>query len=372
MVAFAIPTRLMPPTFSFYVARLFLQWFCATMGVIAVIILAADALQFATDESAGNEVGFGMILLLAGLKLPQTAQQVMPFAVLVSGLGSYSQLTRSSELIVARATGLSVWQFLLPATIAALLLGVLRVAALDPVATVLMAQYETLRSVNFQGYSSLTVSVSGGVWLREQSRDGGSIIHARSIDLGNRQLEKLTILRFSADDRFENRLDAESGTLIDGSWELREVREIKAQRGAVQLGALSVPTQLSFGQIVDRFANTNSISFWRLPGYAATLEATGFSGRPHWLLWHRLLATPFLYLALVLVAAAFALRLHRKGDAVLLLGAGALTGFLLYFFSDLVYALGINSSIPLGLAAWAPTAVMGLLGIALLLHLEDG
>ena len=372
MAVFAISTRLMPPTFSLYVARLFLQWFCGTMAVIAVIILGADTLQFAADESASAEVGLGTILLLAGLKLPQTAQQVMPFAVLVSGLGSYSQLTRSSELIVARATGLSVWQFLLPATITALALGALRVTALDPVATTLMARYEAMRSVNFQGYSSLTVSVSGGVWLREQGRDGGSIIHARSIDLGARQLEKVTILRFNPDDRFMERLDAESGTLVDGRWELRQVREIKARRGAVHVDALAVPTQLAFGQIVDRFANTNSISFWRLPAYAATLEATGFSGRPHWLLWHRLLATPFLYLALVLVAAAFALRLHRKGDAMLLLGAGALTGFLLYFFSDLVYALGINSSIPLGLAAWAPTAVMGLLGIALLLHLEDG
>lgn len=372
MVALALPSRLLPPTFSFYVARLFLQWFCGTMVVISIIILAADSLQFFADDSAGTDVGFGLILLLAALKLPQTAQQVMPFAVLISGLGSYSQLTRSSELIVARASGLSVWQFLVPVAIAAFLLGVVRVAALDPMATALMARYEALRTTHFQGYNSLTISVSGGVWLREQNSDGGAIVHARSINLAARRLEKVTILMFGADDLFQTRIDAESGALQDGHWELRAVREIRARHGAVDVDSLSVPTRLSFGQIVDRFANTNSISFWQLPSYAAALEATGFSGRPHWLLWHRLLATPFLYLALILVAAAFALRLRRKGDAILLLGAGVLTGFLLYFFSDLVYALGINSSIPLGLAAWAPTAVVGLLGIALLLHLEDG
>jgi len=372
MVALALPTRLMPPTFSLYVVRLFLLWFAGMMVLIATIILAADMIQFLAADTAGPGVGFGMILLLALLKLPQTAQQVMPFAVLVSGLGSYSQLTRSSELIVARATGLSVWQFLLPVAATALLLGIVRVTALDPVATSLMAQYEALRTANFRDYNSLTVSVTGGVWLREQEADGGSIVHAQSIDPASARLDRVTILRFDADDRFVARLDAGSAQLADGQWQLDDVREIKARRGAVKMPTLTLPTRLSFGQILDRFANTNSISFWHLPAYARTLEATGFSGRPHWLLWHRLLATPFLYLALVLVAAAFSLRLYRRSDVALLLGAGALTGFLLYFFSDLVYALGINSSIPLGLAAWAPTVVMGLLGIALLLHLEDG
>jgi lipopolysaccharide export system permease protein len=372
MAALALPARLLPPTFALYVVRLFLVWFCGTMGVVSVIILAADIIQFLADDAVGSEVGFGLILLLAFLKLPQTAQQVMPFAVLASGLGSYSQLTRSSELIVARASGLSVWQFLLPAVAAAFLLGLLRVAALDPLAASLMGQYEALRSAHFQGYSSLTVSLSGGVWLREQSAEGGTIVHARSVDLAAGRLERVTILRFDGEDHFVNRLDAASGVIGGGQWQLSDVREIKARRGAVRLATVVLPTRLSFGQIVDRFANTNSISFWQLPSYAATLEATGFSGREHWLLWHRLLATPFLYLGLVLVAAAFALRLYRRGEVVLLLGTGALTGFLLYFFSDLVYALGINSSIPLGLSAWAPTAVTGLLGIALLLHLEDG
>lgn len=372
MAALALPARFLPPTFTFYVARLFLLWFCGTMGMIAVIILAADIIQFLGEETSGSGIGFGFIVLLALLKLPQTAQQVMPFAVLVSGLGSYAQLTRSSELIVARATGLSVWQFLLPVAVAAFLLGVVRVAGLDPLATSLMGQYEALRSANFQGYSSLTVSLSGGVWLREQGAEGGTIVHALSVEPAAGRLERVTILRFDAQDRFVNRLDAASAVVGEGQWQLSEVREIKARRGAVNRATAALPTRLSFGQIVDRFANTNSISFWELPSYAATLEATGFSGRAHWLLWHRLLATPFLYLALVLVAAAFALRLHRRGEVALLLGAGALTGFLLYFFSDLVYALGINSSIPLGLAAWAPTAVMGLLGIALLLHSEDG
>lgn len=370
MVSIAIPLRFLPPTFSLYLARRFLQWLLGTMALIVLIVLVADLLQFLTDEGIGKNVG--RVLVIALLKLPQTAQQAIPFAVLVAGLGTYRQLTQSSELIVARASGLSVWQFLLPVLVTAFLVGVLRVAALDPLATTLMSRYETLRSVYFDGADALSVSISGGVWLREQDQQGTAIVHAAGVEPSVGRLRDITILRLDPHDQFDMRYDAASGRLLDGRWVLEQVRQIEAGHGAVQLDHLELPTRLAFSQIVDRFAKTNSISFWQLPAYAANLEATGFSGRPHRLLWHRLLAMPFLYLALVLIAAAFALRLYRKGDAVMLVGAGAVTGFLLYFFSDLVYALGINSSIPLELAAWAPAGVVALLGIALLLHLEDG
>jgi lipopolysaccharide export system permease protein len=49
-----------------------------------------------------------------------------------------------------------------------------------------------------------------------------------------------------------------------------------------------------------------------------------------------------------------------------------LTGFILYLFTDIVFALGLSDSIPVTLAAWTPAGVATLLGLATLLHLEDG
>ncbi|MEK7246057.1 MAG: LPS export ABC transporter permease LptG, partial [Pseudomonadota bacterium] len=46
--------------------------------------------------------------------------------------------------------------------------------------------------------------------------------------------------------------------------------------------------------------------------------------------------------------------------------------FLVYFFSDVSLALGLSSGIPVALAAWTPAGIAGLIGAALLLHLEDG
>ena len=72
------------------------------------------------------------------------------------------------------------------------------------------------------------------------------------------------------------------------------------------------------------------------------------------------------------MAATFSLRLTRRGGIGLLAIGGVLAGFLLYFLTDLVLALGASGAIPVMLAAWSPALVSSMLGIAMLFHLEDG
>jgi lipopolysaccharide export system permease protein len=51
---------------------------------------------------------------------------------------------------------------------------------------------------------------------------------------------------------------------------------------------------------------------------------------------------------------------------------GVVSGFVFYFFSKVVYALGLSATLPVVLAAWTPATVTGLVGLAALFHLEDG
>jgi lipopolysaccharide export system permease protein len=52
--------------------------------------------------------------------------------------------------------------------------------------------------------------------------------------------------------------------------------------------------------------------------------------------------------------------------------SGVLAGFILYFVSDIVFALGLSDKVPVLLAAWTPTGVSLIFGVSMLLHLEDG
>jgi len=109
-----------------------------------------------------------------------------------------------------------------------------------------------------------------------------------------------------------------------------------------------------------------------LPAFIDLLEQSGFSAQRHRLYFNVLLARPFLLCAMVLVAATFSLRMQRRGGATTMIVGGVISGFILYFLSDIVVALGLSARLPVMLAAWTPTALSTIFGTSMLLHLEDG
>ncbi len=79
------------------------------------------------------EATLGLLLAMAALKLPHMAQEVLPFGILFGTMLVFWRLTRSNELVVARAAGVSVWGFLAPAILVALLVGIVARAGLRPI-----------------------------------------------------------------------------------------------------------------------------------------------------------------------------------------------------------------------------------------------
>jgi lipopolysaccharide export system permease protein len=76
---------------------------------------------------------------------------------------------------------------------------------------------------------------------------------------------------------------------------------------------------------------------------------------------------------MVLVAAAFSVAPNlRSGGTLLRLVGAASAGFVFYFFSKVVYALGLSATLPVELAAWTPPLMTGLASVGALFHLEDG
>ena len=75
----------------------------------------------------------------------------MPFCVLIGAMSCYLNLSRRHELVVARAAGVSAWQFVAPAVIAAFLLGVVATAAYNPISAMLQEQAKRLESEVLSG-----------------------------------------------------------------------------------------------------------------------------------------------------------------------------------------------------------------------------
>jgi len=359
------------PTLSFYLARRFLGGIAFVFFVMAVLVLLVDSIEL-LRRAGGRDMGFGLIFGMALLRLPLLAQKLLPFAALFGGILAFSRLARSNELIVVRAAGVSVWQFLAPALAVAFAIGTVEVAGVNPLSSIMAARYEQLEAKHLKGRASLLAFSSTGLWLRQADSYGQSVVHALRASGEGRELREVIVFLYQGADRFVGRIDADTAVLEDGYWQLGPGQITRPDAPVERFQSYRLPTTLTLSEIQDSFAPPDTMSFWSLPRFIRALEAAGFSAVRHRLHWHSVLAQPVLLCAMVLIAATVSLRFSRSGHTGTLLGVGVAAGFLLYFVSDLVLALGMSNNLPVVLAAWAPTMVSLLIGLALLFHLEDG
>src|SRR3954470_20295247 len=166
------------PTLSFYIARQFTLWLVTFFAGFSVIIIVADTLELLRRSALHPEIGFAEILELAALKLPYTAQSLLPFAVLFGGIMAFWRLTHSNELVVARAVGVSVWQFMAPALIFAILAGIFKILVLHSIAAATLSRYEQLEAKKLKANFSQSALGPSGLWLRQSTEQGPAIIHS--------------------------------------------------------------------------------------------------------------------------------------------------------------------------------------------------
>lgn len=360
-------------TLSGYLGRRFLLTVLITFGVFLCLIYMIDLVELMRRSANQGDMSFGVLASMSLLHLPTVGSDTLPFAVLFGGMAAFLRLTRNNELVIARASGVSVWQFMFPALAVAFALGTFIVTVYNPVASAMSARYGQLEAKYLRGQTSLlAVSPNNGLWLRQADADGQSVVHALRIsDLGLK-LEDVIIFLYDSGNSFSGRIDARHATLEDGYWDLRDVWVSRLGEQPRRYDEYRQPTTLTLTKVQESFADPDTISFWDLPRFIDMAEAAGFSAKRYRLHFYDLMATPFLLCTMVLLGAVFSLRTSRLGGLVQLVLGGVFAGFLLYFLSDLSIALGLSGVLPPFLAAWAPAIVAMLLGLSVLFHLEDG
>ena len=128
-------------TLSVYIGRNFLLSFVVLFGLFLLLILLFDTVELMRRAAAKPNVSFSLVMEMALLKLPHMGQQVFPFAVLFGGMMAFWRLTRTHELVITRAAGVSVWQFLLPVIGIAFLLGFIQIGILNPLASTTVTRF---------------------------------------------------------------------------------------------------------------------------------------------------------------------------------------------------------------------------------------
>ena len=370
-------------TLDLYLLRRFAVTILASFVAVFALVVLVDLVELIGDNARAR-IGIGALLGLAALHAPSLLLAAAPFTVLVAALFCFALLNRRAELIVIRASGVSLWRLLAPAVLMAAAVGVFALTVYHPIAATFTARYEVLREHYFgTGRSRLTVSREG-VWLRQSGEAEQIIIHARRAIGSIGRLSVVSLFRFDRDGRLIERIEARAALLEPGAWRLTEARrwnflgldlsqasEAGLATRASGPGEIRIPTDLTVARIEESFSPPEAVTFLALPRFIELLEGAGFSAARHRLYYHGLLALPLVFVAMVLIGAAFALRPPRFGGLGRMALACVLTGFAYFVLSDVAEALGASATVSPMAAAWTPPLAALLLALGLLLHLEE-
>ena len=299
------------------------------------------------------------------LRMPFLFQEVAPFAVLGGAIFTFSQLARSSELVVMRISGLSLFEIFKRTLPVALAVAIIDLAVADQVTPRAEQALTTWWNATEPGGGAKAAAprwfrIDGNVVMAKASADDGQV------------LEGVSIYERDRHQALVRRIQADRATWEGGGWELRNatITDLGLERATLMTVA-EVPwrTTLKPADTARMFAAAYEIT----SGTAyRSLFGKGPVDRSPSQFKTRLFRTiaeglaPIIMLLLALPTALGHSRSNRTGPIVFGLGCG-----LLYLVSDgLLTAMGSAGILPPLAAAWGAPVAFAAGAITVLLYAE--
>jgi len=347
-----------------YVSRMYLR--VVALGFLALLgLFYISTFIDASDKLFKGSASVGTVMHLLAYRTPQFVYFVIPIAALLSVLVTFGLLSRTSELTVMKACGISLYRVALPVVLLSLLFS----AALFALDQEILARANGRANAlddQIRGRPPKTFNPLNRRWVI--GRDG-SIYHYGFFDARQNTLTSLTLYR-----------------LVPGAWRLASqtyatAAEYRgtwtAHKGWTQEFGAGPATWRAFAQqpmpleppeyFRTEDTEMDLMTVAQLRRAVKELSATGANVVPQQVDLHRKLAFPFVTFVMTLLAVPFGVTTGRRGT-LYGIGLGIALALSYWFLMSVFVAIGKAGLLPPALAAWTPNIVVSAGAIYLLLR----
>ena len=359
--AFRVPG---PGLLDRYVSRLYLR-------VVALSFLALLGLFYistfidASDKLFKGVATGGMVMQLLVYKTPQFVYFVIPIAALLSVLVTFGTLSRTSELTVIKACGVSLYRIAVPVVLISLCWS----AALFALDQEILARANRRAGViddTIRGRPPKTFSPLNRRWIIGKD---GSIYHYGLFDSRSRTLAGLTVYRLAPG---EWRLGSETyaatavyrqGWTGSDGWIKSFPKSGNPSWRSFTRQPLALESPDYFG---TELADAEMMTAAQLRRSIGELAQSGFNYIPQAVELQRKLAFPFVTFVMTLLAVPFGVTTGRRG-ALYGIGLGIVIALSYWLVMSVFIAIGKTGMLPPALAAWTPNVIVTACALYLIL-----
>ena len=342
---------------SKYISQEFLKILAAmtfAFFCLGFILNIFEEINFFKDFDVGIEIP----IILSTLFVPTLLYEMFPFVVLLSGIWFFLKIKKNDEIIALKITGLSNISIILIPSILSIFLGIIFITTINPVTSVLVKKYESIKGAYEKDQDYLASVTVNGIWIKEKSLDKNFII--RSSHLDNNNLADVTIYEFDYDNNFLRRINAKSANINSLDWKFKDVKIFDNEGHLVDENAegYSHRSIYDIKKIKSLYSNLDTISFWSLNDEIKLLEVRGYSTREMRAKLQKSLVFPLFLLSMVLLSGVFTLGSNFKENNWTYVFIAIITSVLIFYFNDFSAALGKTNKLPIEISVWMPIIII--------------
>jgi len=354
-----------------YVARTFAKIFLLAFAGLLGIFYISTFIDL-SDKFFKGQTTLGMLGQYFYYATPEFVFFVIPLAVLIATMVTVGLLTKTSELVVMKACGMSLYRAAAPLLVLALGTSGVMFLLQEEVVAYSKRRAEALRHV-IRGGSPQTFDVVNRKWL--VSRDG-DIYNYLFYDPRQQELNGLSVFQFEPRaPRVSTRTYVSQAAFTPsgdggGVWRGSDGWSRAFTPAGGTKAFATFPGRSLALEPPDYFATevpeAELMTYGQLRRYIEDLRASGVNVTPQVVQQHRKLAFPLVALIMTLIAVPFATTTGRRG-ALYGIAVGIVLAVAYWVATNAFGALGSAGALPPVLAAWAPNLIFGAGAVYMLL-----
>ncbi|MBN2565064.1 MAG: LPS export ABC transporter permease LptG [Candidatus Eisenbacteria bacterium] len=333
--------------------------FAISIGIFILVDLFDHAHSF-----IDNEVPFGVAFTYYLYYMPLIFVLTSPVVMLLATLLSVGSLSKNSEIMAMKGSGVSLYRFLVPVLTLALLVG-----AADILVGELLLPQSTRSRISIE---ETRIKKKSEQTIRNEPvfvRPDNVMFIARRLNTRTGTLEQVTVEHFDRENESTMRLDAESAVWQDGVWVFFNGRERTFEDGVERVRAFETlrsdyydptPEELS-----RRRLSPDEMSYSELRSYITRLRASGNDPRELAVQLRLKVSFAFVTLIMTLLGGTLAAGARRSGFALSFAAALAIS-FIYYGLLQVGQVLGRQGILVPWLAAWLANIVFAGIGSVML------
>jgi lipopolysaccharide export system permease protein len=339
-----------------YILKEFLKFFGITGISLIVLFLIVDFFEkirmFLSNQAAAAQMASYFIF-----SIPMIISYMLPPAVLLATLLTYSSLSKFSEITAMKANGISLYRVSIPPIIFAVLISIFSFFFNELITPAAVQKTEHIIIVEVQKQKTLGFFKQDEIWYHGEN----AIYNFKMFDVNNDTLRGVTINYLNPDFTLKMRIDAQSAEWKDDKWVFHNLLVTTFDINGVPIlewskeKIVNIPEKPSNFKVIQKDAE--KMGYFELKKYVNKIQTEGYDVQRYLVDLQGKIAVSFVTIILVIIGVSFSLRSERSGGVMQSIGVGIFVGFSYFVVHAFSMTLGRSGILPPFLAAWAANII---------------